>query len=450
MREVYEASNWDWRFGSDQYPQTRITLTDSHPPFWGEGVAAASSEIAFPFLDDYGATLGVAYYPSGDIYIDSRISDPWLREVAMHEAAHSRVMFRWFFERDAGQSYFRCRPLMAWQELLCPQLTQSEYDSLRSQWYWSDIEAHAEHFRVAYYPAEWQQNPIPRTNFNVLPVEAVRAFHDEWAPREPALPWPDINPDDDELMAAAWWAKDAGIFEGYDDGIFWPFGVVLKRHVALVAQRVGIPGPDWESDYGIATRWQVYLAIPGLTWNDRRWEEPLLRSQLLRLMYRARDGLDPDAEIAARLEQWFVETRVTWQGVTRQPRLIGHAALLVQLSREYRVPLWLALGQCWRESQWFTTGLATRYNCGWGIKGTNWGALGTPPTVSGFANYATVEESIRAYFRLMDSPLYRSLIDAQNWRGVLDRYAPPYENNSTEHWAIVRTVRGWCEERGIW
>lgn len=79
--DALEASDWDWRWGSDKYPETRIMLAPSLPPFW-----AQSDHIVF--LDDVaGAALGCSYYPSGDIYIDSDLSDALLRQIAMHEAA---------------------------------------------------------------------------------------------------------------------------------------------------------------------------------------------------------------------------------------------------------------------------------------------------------------------------------------------------------------------------
>jgi len=265
-----------------------------------------------------------------------------------------------------------------------------------------------------------------------------------WELPEP-LPWPDIPAGDEELIAAGTWALDEGIFQGRTDGTFGPWDSLLRRHVALVAERMGLPCTLTTDDWAPALRSDVRDAIPGLEWLEERWDEPVTRSQVLRLMYRARDA-DPTAAL---LEQWFAETYVTWQGVTRQPRLIGHAALMVELSREHDVPLWLALGQCWRESQWGTTGLSITHNMLWGVKdaGGRWGEL--RGIVAGFADYATVEECIRAYFRLMDQGTYRGLIDAQDWRGLLDYYAPATENDTAEHYRIVMAVRAWAETRGI-
>ena len=254
---------------------------------------------------------------------------------------------------------------------------------------------------------------------------------------------------DAELYVAAFWAVERGIFQGYPDGTFRPHEPVLRRHVALVAKRTGILAPPWEDDYAAATRGQVRDAIPGLTWLEERWDESLTRSQLLRLMYRAREGIAPAEFMAAKLDAWFAEAVVTWRGTTRTPRLVGYGGLMLEQAREHNVPLWLALGQAWRESQWGTTGLSIEHNMLWGVKDTSgkWGTL--RGVVSGFADYISVDENIRAYFRLMDSPVYRGFIDAADWRGLLNRYAPAFENDTAEHYQIVMTVRRWTEERGI-
>lgn len=254
---------------------------------------------------------------------------------------------------------------------------------------------------------------------------------------------------DPELKPASFWAAERGIFQGYEDGSFHPNVPVLKRHVALVARRTGLLCPPWEDNYAVATRGQVREAIPGLLWDSGRWEEGLTRSQLLRLMWRTVERTNPDEATAARLNAWFDEKLVTWCGVTRQPRLTGCGGLMVALSRAHEVPLWLALGQCWRESQWGTTGLSIEHNCLWGVKDTKgkWGEL--RGVICGFADYATLEECVRAYFRLMDQGTYRGLIDAEDWRGLLDYYAPASENDAENHYLIVMTVRGWCEDRGI-
>lgn len=463
VRDALELSTWDWAaFGA---AQTKLTLTPVYPPYWGDdtGLWAArgyDGQLAFPLVV-LGATRGVAYFPSGDIFIDSRISDPaLLREVAMHEAAHSRVMFVWFWNRPARASVYECYALNAWRDLIGAQGDVAI-------WLLSPVENHAEWFRVTYLDPALQADSYPRSSLPGPPAGTadVVAFHNEWCgllpadpepepepPVEPTQPvpvWDDIPRDDTELMAASIWALGHGIWLGYSDGTFGPWAPVLKRHVALVAQRAGLDAPPWENDYGAVSRAEVRDSIPGLTWLEQRWDEQLSRSQLLRLMFRAREQTAPDEVIAARLEAWFAATYVTWHGVVRQPRLQGYGRLMVDLARQHNVPLWLALGQCWRESQWGTTGLSIDHNILWGMKDVlgKWGEL--RGLISGFADYATLEECIRAYYRLMDQGTYRELIDAQDWRGLLDYYAPASENDTEQHYKIVMTIRDRCAERGI-
>lgn len=259
----------------------------------------------------------------------------------------------------------------------------------------------------------------------------------------------DISVKDHELVAAAAWAVGKGILVGYRDGTLRPDAPLLKRHVALVAKRSGRYYPPWIKDYGLAARGQVRDAIPGLDWREERWDEPLTRSQLLRLVWRSAEKTDPDDTMAARLDAWFMDKTVTWHGVTRTPRLSGYGGLIVAEAHAHQVPIWLALAQCWRESQWGTTGLAIDRNMLWGVKDRSgkWGEVRSV-TSSGFADYITLDECIKAYFRLMDN-VYRSYIDLEDWRGLLNKYAPAIENDVQNHYVIVMTVRQWCEERGI-
>ncbi len=102
-------------------------------------------------------------------------------------------------------------------------------------------------------------------------------------------PFTDVTRDDPELWAAAVYVKHAGLFEGYPSGALGCWEAMTRRHVALVLKRAGLGSrPDWESDFRESTRGEVMRAFPGLTWDSGREDEPILRSQLVRLLYRAR------------------------------------------------------------------------------------------------------------------------------------------------------------------
>ncbi|MHB8868662.1 MAG: CAP domain-containing protein [Thermoleophilia bacterium] len=102
-------------------------------------------------------------------------------------------------------------------------------------------------------------------------------------------PFTDVSRTDPELWDAAVYVKRAGLFEGYPSGALGSWEAMTRRHVALVLRRAGLGArPDWESDFRESTRGEVMRAFPGLTWDSGREDEPILRSQLVRLLYRAR------------------------------------------------------------------------------------------------------------------------------------------------------------------
>ena len=262
-------------------------------------------------------------------------------------------------------------------------------------------------------------------------------------------PWDDW-PDTD--IEAGWWVKNEAIYFGYLTGKFHPGEEVAPLHFVTVMRRAGIT-VEWPEVVPV-TVGDALKYLPNTAYSSLPTDK-LTRYRLAVMLYRyIQEPID-------KIDKWFKETNVTWNGVTRQPRLIGYADVVFDLSREYNVPIWLALGQCWRESQWFTTGLSIDYNCGWGLKDSKkrWGVFGNPEFVGkGFANYASVGEAIHAYFRLMDSPImpYRALIDQYLATGdmtyisqALDIYAPGNENDIIQHHKIVRTVKDWCDQRGI-
>jgi len=102
-------------------------------------------------------------------------------------------------------------------------------------------------------------------------------------------PFSDVTKDDPELWEAASYVKRGGLFEGYPSGSLGCWDPMTHRHIALVLRRAGLGSrADWEQDYNMATRGEVMAAFPGLDWNTGRATELAMRSQLVRLLYRAR------------------------------------------------------------------------------------------------------------------------------------------------------------------
>ena len=102
-------------------------------------------------------------------------------------------------------------------------------------------------------------------------------------------PFSDVTKDDPELWEAASYVKREGLFEGYASGSLGCWDPMTHRHVALVLERAGLGSrAEWLQDDTPATRGEVMEAFPGLSWNSGREGEPVMRSQLVRLLYRAR------------------------------------------------------------------------------------------------------------------------------------------------------------------
>lgn len=95
--------------------------------------------------------------------------------------------------------------------------------------------------------------------------------------------WPDDSLKEQDLVYRNGWLR------GYPDGTFKPWSTLTKRHVSLVAGRLGLvtdPRVDFNHDYSPATRGWVRDFIPGLKWDSERWDETLTRYQFVLLLAR--------------------------------------------------------------------------------------------------------------------------------------------------------------------
>lgn len=98
---------------------------------------------------------------------------------------------------------------------------------------------------------------------------------------KPWSDWPDTN------IAEAIAVNNAGAFHGFPDGTFHPWENVSRHQVELVFARLeGLPEPPVPDAAVEATRGWVRDTIPGLTWLESRWSEPLSRFQLALLIAR--------------------------------------------------------------------------------------------------------------------------------------------------------------------
>lgn len=127
--------------------------------------------------------------------------------------------------------------------------------------------------------------------------------------------------------------------------------------------------------------------------------------------------------------------------ILRGTNLAGQGDLIARLSRQYNIPAELALAMFRKEASFATDGsLAARNNNPGNIRFV--GQEGATRGAGGFARWNSMEQGIEAYFGLLDRG-YRSFIDRQDWAGLVNKYAPPVENNSTQY---TQQITQWMGE----
>lgn len=203
----------------------------------------------------------------GSIDLRDDLTGPYLAMVAAHEWSHA---------------IYRMMPPQLWA-LWEDWCGPADY----RVWTENPREAFAECARLALFPVD-QTATRPLTALVATPADAEELVY-LWRLIE-ASPFTDLGSEDAELQAAAASLAQEGIMQGYADGSFGAYQPLLKRHVALICQRAGLPAPGWLEDYTPATRGDVRDCVPGLTWLEERWDEGITRGQLARLIYRARYG----------------------------------------------------------------------------------------------------------------------------------------------------------------
>lgn len=188
--QALESSLWDWDYGWQAYEKTPMTFVASFPPYWYEDggstvLLSEAREGDYLFLDEFGAAVGLARYPSGDTFIrkyypgSDPISGALLNEVVLHEAAHARVWFPWL---KLWPEHWR-----EWTRLCTLGIPDA---AVSVSWDTMPAENQAEHHRFAYAVAP-QRNDYPRTRLNTFTKEEVRTWHDNVAKEgKPPVPPP--------------------------------------------------------------------------------------------------------------------------------------------------------------------------------------------------------------------------------------------------------------------
>ena len=111
----------------------------------------------------------------------------------------------------------------------------------------------------------------------------------------------------------------------------------------------------------------------------------------------------------------------------------GQGEFLTQMAQKYDVPVDLALAMLWKESQWGTAGASVGANNPGNLKFVGQEgaheAFQSPGAAGSFAGWPTLEQGIEAYFKLLGTHS-RAELDGGDWTALVNRYAPPSENDS--------------------
>ena len=126
--------------------------------------------------------------------------------------------------------------------------------------------------------------------------------------------------------------------------------------------------------------------------------------------------------------------------ILKGTNLAGKGELISQLAKKYNVPAELALAMFRMEAGFAKNGtLAAKTNNPGNIKYV--GQTGTTKEGPN-AKWKTMDEGIEAYFKLLDKG-YRKFIDNKDWAGLINKYAPPSENDTNDY---VKNIKNWMAD----
>jgi hypothetical protein len=260
-QEVIESCSLDYAVIDARLDEIDLLIEDHHEPYW---------EHLDQFSD--GVTAGLA--SPGNIWVHSIYEpgyDTYFGEIVAHEWCH-QIWYSMSYE---------------WREKWTARCLEGvNVGDFQEGWYTIPAENFAECARVALFDLRYYKNDYARTWLNYIEPAETRQFIAYWR-------WglenhfTDLAAEDDELKAAAGYLSYGGTVVGYEDGSLGPYQPLLKRHVALICERAGLACSLSVDDYTPALRSDVRDSIPNLTWLDERWDEPVTRGQLVRLIWRA-------------------------------------------------------------------------------------------------------------------------------------------------------------------
>ena len=242
---------------------------------------ATDAELKFmgPVKVIFAPMNGISGYSEmGRLFVNSSLTGESLSELVAHEWAHQI----WY---TLGPKWWA-----KWSDIC-----NASPGSAGGAWQEDARENFAECAKVALWGAEYLRRDYAVTQLKVTAPEQLR----EWlttARYVNKCPFSDLAPsvmwttkDQDELAAAGGYVNTEGIMNGYSDTSFGATSTLTKHQLYEICKRAGLVCPQaWSVDYAPATRGDVRDTVSGLSWSGQRWDEPITRGQMARLVWRSR------------------------------------------------------------------------------------------------------------------------------------------------------------------
>jgi peptidoglycan hydrolase-like protein with peptidoglycan-binding domain len=168
---------------------------------------------------------------------------------------------------------------------------------------------------------------------------------------------------------------------------------------------------------------------------------PGTRSALNKAGARQADAVAQVAPIARPNPVATTASAAKINNILKGTNLAGKGEIISQMAKKYNVPAEVALAMFRKEAGFASTGsLAQRNNNPGNIRFRN--QDGAVSGAKNFAKWNSMDKGIEAYFKLLDKG-YRGFIDNKDWSGLVNKYAPPIENDSR---AYTNDITKWMSD----